>query len=97
VLVFCGLLLHADALRLAVRRIAAAPLFPVADQEITLEIEQPLKLPDLVQEGQAWATLDDLHRRPSVVFGGAEMYRLAGAVDVEVDRSVNCVSSRHAD
>jgi len=68
-------------------------LFPVTDQEIPLEIEKPLELPNLVQHWQAGAALHDQQRRLSFAFG-AETDALAGAIDVEVYRSVNCVSCR---
>src|SRR5947207_14735786 len=86
-----NLLLHADVLRVARRSITAPPLLPVSHQEVTLEIEKPLKLADLVQQRQARATLNDQQRRPSFPFG-AETDALAGAVDVEIDRSVDGVS-----
>src|SRR4051794_13445087 len=71
------LLLHADALRVPQWRIAAAALFPVTHQEIPLEIEQTPILPDLVQQRQAWTSLNDQQRRTAVAFG-TEADSLAG-------------------
>jgi hypothetical protein len=92
------LLFHADAFRLAAWSVAATSLFPVPHKEIPLEFEQPLKFPNLVQQGQAWASLNDQQGRPSFAFG-AEMDPLARAVNLEIDRSVNFVScrGRHSD
>jgi hypothetical protein len=92
-----NLLLHVDALRVVRQRVTATALFPVADQEIALEIEQPLKLADLIQQGQAWTTLHDQQRRLSFALG-AETNALLRAVDVEINRAVDCGSCcRHRD
>src|SRR5262245_43721829 len=84
------LLAQAHGFGVAPRRVTAAPLFPVRDQELAFEMQQPLKLADLVQQRQARTGLNDQQRRASVAFG-AEADALARVVDVEIDGSV----SRH--
>src|SRR5689334_12027492 len=77
------LLWQADALGVAPWSITAPSLFPVRHQEVAFEIEQPLKFPDLAQQRQAWAALNDEQGRQSVSVG-AQTDALPRAVDVEI-------------
>src|SRR5262249_42712789 len=78
---------HRGTVGAARRRVAASALLPVADEEILFQVEQPLKLSDLVQDGQTRAPLNDEQRRKPSLRGTHSDF-LPGAVDVELRRLV---------
>jgi hypothetical protein len=70
-------------------RVAASTLLPVSDEEISFQIQQPLKLGHFVQHRQGRATLNDQERRQPGA-RGAETDSLVGTVDHQLDRTVDC-------